>query len=148
MISLLLLGIILFLVAVRRAGANLHRDALRTLIRAPLRFFTTTDTGIVTNLFSQDPNLIDTELPDALLNTLFCVSPLLLHSNHPKPLSRLIRNSQVSQAIGQAAVMLTSSPYMAISYPVLGALLYILQRFYLRTSRQLRLLDLETKSPL
>ncbi|RYP55071.1 hypothetical protein DL769_010249 [Monosporascus sp. CRB-8-3] len=126
LISLLLLGIAILIVSVKRSGANLHRDALRTLIRAPLRFFTATDTGVVTNLFSQDLNLIDTELPTALLNTLFCVF----------------------LAIGQAAVMLTSSPYMAISYPFLCALLYMVQRFYLRTSRQLRLLDLEAKSPL
>lgn len=44
--------------------------------------------------------------------------------------------------------MLTASPYLGISYPLLGMLLYILQMFYLRTSRQLRLLDLEAKSPL
>ncbi|KAI0802868.1 P-loop containing nucleoside triphosphate hydrolase protein [Xylaria sp. FL0064] len=125
-ISLLLLGISIFIISVRRAGANVHQDALRTLIRAPLSFFTTTDTGVVTNLFSQDLNLIDTELPNALLNTLFCVF----------------------QAIGQAAVMLTSSAYLAISYPFIGVLLYVVQRFYLRTSRQLRLLDLESKSPL
>ncbi|KAI1357355.1 P-loop containing nucleoside triphosphate hydrolase protein [Xylaria arbuscula] len=125
-ISLLLLGISIFIISTRRAGANVHQDALRTLIRAPLSFFTTTDTGVVTNLFSQDLNLIDTELPNALLSTLFCIF----------------------QAIGQAAVMLTSSPYLAISYPFIAALLYIVQRFYLRTSRQLRLLDLESKSPL
>ncbi|KAG8156791.1 hypothetical protein KVR01_013396 [Diaporthe batatas] len=126
MISLLLLGIALFVVSVKRAGANIHRDALRTLIQAPLGFFTKTDTGVVTNLFSQDLNLVDTELPNSLLNTLFCVF----------------------QAIGQAAVMLTSSGFFAISYPFLGVLLYIIQKFYLRTSRQLRLLDLEAKSPL
>ncbi|PQE15658.1 ABC multidrug transporter protein [Rutstroemia sp. NJR-2017a BBW] len=126
MISLLLLGITLWVFAIRKAGANLHQDALRTLIKAPLRFFTTTDTGVITNLFSQDLNLIDTELPDATLDTLF----------------------SVFQAIGQAAVMLTASRYLAISYPFLGALLYIVQKFYLRTSRQLRLLDLEAKSPL
>jgi hypothetical protein len=74
MIALLLLGITIFIVAVKKAGANLHQDSLRTLIRAPLSFLTTTDTGVVTNLFSQDLNLIDTELPDALLNTQFCVS--------------------------------------------------------------------------
>ena len=50
--------------------------------------------------------------------------------------------------MGGAAVIVASSPYIAISYPFLGALLYIVQRFYLRTSRQLRLLDLEAKSPL
>ncbi|KAE8374180.1 putative ABC transporter [Aspergillus bertholletiae] len=125
-IALLLLGITLFIVSVTKAGANLHQQALRTLIRAPLSFFTNTDTGVVTNLFSQDLNLIDTELPEATLNTLFCVF----------------------QSIGQAVVMLTSSVYLAISYPILGALLYFLQKYYLRTSRQLRLLDLEAKSPL
>ncbi|KAF4223150.1 hypothetical protein CNMCM6457_000707 [Aspergillus fumigatiaffinis] len=125
-IALLLLGITLFIVSVKKAGANLHQQALRTLIRAPLSFFTNTDTGVVTNLFSQDLNLIDTELPEATLNTLFCVF----------------------QSIGQAVVMLTSSVYLAISYPILGALLYFVQKYYLRTSRQLRLLDLEAKSPL
>lgn len=160
LISLLLLGIIIFIVVVKKAGANLHRDTLRTLIRAPLRFFTATDTGVVTNLFSQDLNIIDTELPNALLNTLFCVSlrcnwtevrigiaTRLWTALRRKPPS-LTSNFQIFQAIGQAAVILTSSPYMAVSYPFLAALLYIVQRFYLRTSRQLRLLDLETKSPL
>lgn len=81
MLSLLLLGIALFIVSVKRAGANLHQDALRTLIQAPLVFFTKTDTGVVTNLFSQDLNLVDTELPNALLNTLFCVSQFYLNTN-------------------------------------------------------------------
>ena len=44
--------------------------------------------------------------------------------------------------------MLTSSAYLAIAYPFLGAILYVVGRFYLRTSRQLRFLDLEAKSPL
>ncbi|KAL5001715.1 ABC transporter type 1, transmembrane domain-containing protein [Aspergillus recurvatus] len=125
-IALLLLGITLFIVSVKKAGANLHQQALRTLIRAPLSFFSNTDTGVTANLFSQDLNLVYTELPEATLNTLFCVF----------------------QSIGQAAVMLTSSAYLAISYPILGALLYLVQKYYLRTSRQLRLLDLEAKSPL
>ncbi|RAH55406.1 ABC multidrug transporter [Aspergillus piperis CBS 112811] len=126
MISLLVTALALLIIAVKRAGAGLHQEALRTLIQAPLQFFTNTDTGIVTNLFSQDLNLIDTELPEATLNTIVCVF----------------------EAIGQAAVMLTSSLYLAISYPFLAALLYVVQKFYLRTSRQLRLLDLEAKSPL
>jgi ABC-type multidrug transport system fused ATPase/permease subunit len=73
-ISLLLLAITLWIVAVKKVGANLHEEALQTVIRAPLRFFTQTDTGVVTNLFSQDLNLIDTELPEATLDTLFSVS--------------------------------------------------------------------------
>ncbi|KAJ5699379.1 hypothetical protein N7536_002392 [Penicillium majusculum] len=126
LISLLLFGISILIVSVERAGASLHQDALQTLVQAPLSFFTNTDTGVVTNLFSQDLNLIDTELPSATLNTVF----------------------SVFQSLGQAAVMLTSSVYLAISYPFLVGLLWVLQMFYLRTSRQLRLLDLEAKSPL
>ncbi|GFF94018.1 canalicular multispecific organic anion transporter 1 [Aspergillus udagawae] len=101
-IALLLLGIN-FIVSVKKAGANLYQQALRTL-------------GL---------NLIDTKLPEATLNTLFCVF----------------------QSIGQAVMMLTSSVYLAISYPILGPLLYFVQKYY-HTSRQLQLLNLEAKSPL
>ncbi|KAI0601124.1 hypothetical protein F4775DRAFT_607254 [Biscogniauxia sp. FL1348] len=92
----------------------------------PLRLPNATDQCVITNLFSQDLNLFDTELPNSLLNTILAVFG----------------------AIGQAAVIATSSPYLAISYPFLVALLYVIQKFYLQTSRQLRLLDLEVKSPL
>ncbi|KAI5276196.1 multidrug resistance-like protein [Aureobasidium subglaciale] len=126
LLSLLTLGLVIIIASVQRVGASMHKDALQTLIKAPLSFFTSTDTGIVTNFFSQDLNLIDTELPSALLNFLFATF----------------------SAIAQAAIMPTSSPYMAISYPFLAILLYVVQRFYLRTARQLRLLDLEAKSPL
>lgn len=81
LISLLLLGVALFIVSVKRAGAKLHQEALRTLIQAPLQYFTKTDTGVITNLFSQDLNLIDTELPDATLNTMFCVCILQTDNN-------------------------------------------------------------------
>ncbi|KAK1988939.1 ABC transporter type 1, transmembrane domain-containing protein, partial [Colletotrichum cereale] len=37
--------------------------------------------------------------------------------------------------------------YIAISFPVLILVFYYIQRAYLRTSRQLRLLDLEEKAP-
>ncbi|RNJ55692.1 hypothetical protein D7B24_008217 [Verticillium nonalfalfae] len=40
----------------------LHRRALRTVICAPLRFFSVVDTGTITNLFAQDLTLIDTKL--------------------------------------------------------------------------------------
>jgi ATP-binding cassette subfamily C (CFTR/MRP) protein 1 len=41
-----------------------------------------------------------------------------------------------------------AAPFAAISFPVVGVTVYFIQRFYLRTSRQLRFLDLEAKSPL
>jgi len=41
-----------------------------------------------------------------------------------------------------------ASVYAAAAFPVVLISLYFIQKYYLRTSRQLRLLDLEAKSPL
>lgn len=41
-----------------------------------------------------------------------------------------------------------ASIYAAVSFPIVLTALYFIQKFYLRTSRQLRFLDLEAKSPL
>jgi len=52
------------------------------------------------------------------------------------------------QSLGQAALISTGSSYMALCIPPFIVGVYILQTIYLRTSRQLRFLDLEAKSPL
>ncbi|KAI4279834.1 MAG: hypothetical protein L6R38_004935, partial [Xanthoria sp. 2 TBL-2021] len=111
---------------VPKSGANFHWKLLNTVFRAPMSFFATTDTGITLNRFSQDLQLIDMDLPISALNFfttfLLCVAQIIL--------------------IG------VSSVYAAVSFPVFIIVLYFIQKFYLRTSRQLRFLDLEAKSPL
>lgn len=47
-----------------------------------------------------------------------------------------------------AVLTSVSSGYMAISIPILFVTLYFLQKIYLRTSQQIRSLDLESKAPL
>ncbi|KAK4553453.1 hypothetical protein LTR86_009510 [Recurvomyces mirabilis] len=126
LLSLLLLGYLIWVITIRKAGANLHQDALTTLTHAPLSYLTKTDQGLLTNLFSQDMNLLDTELANALLNTLM----------------------NASLAIGQAAVIVAATPYIAVGYPLLVLVLWLIQKVYLRTSRRLRMLSLESKSPL
>ncbi|KAJ5893247.1 hypothetical protein N7495_004938 [Penicillium taxi] len=118
-----LIGLILI---IRNSGFRLHETALRTVVSAPLRFFSQTETGTVINLFSQDMTLLDGELPQALINT----------------------SLQTWITIGGAAVAATPSPYIITTYPFVILILYMVQRFYLCTSRQIRLLDLEAKSPL
>ncbi|CAI6089328.1 unnamed protein product [Clonostachys chloroleuca] len=76
------------------------------------------------------------------INTLMA-APLSLFSMTP---SDLVICIEISYAM--AIIIATASSYAALSYPFLGALLYLLQRMYLKTSRQLRFLDLETKSPI
>ncbi|KAL8732959.1 MAG: hypothetical protein Q9166_002357 [cf. Caloplaca sp. 2 TL-2023] len=111
---------------VPQSGENFHWRLLNTVFRAPMSFFATTDTGVTLNRFSQDLQLIDMELPIAALNFftafMLCVAQIIL--------------------IG------VSSVYAAVSFPVWFIALYFIQKYYLRTSRQLRFLDLEAKSPL
>ncbi|KAK3322938.1 P-loop containing nucleoside triphosphate hydrolase protein [Apodospora peruviana] len=111
---------------VPRSGEKFHFALLKTVLSAPMSFFTTTDSGVTLNRFSQDLQLIDMELPIAALNTF---ATLIL-------------------CIAQMALIGVGSIYAAISFPVVLLALYLVQKFYLRTSRQLRLMDLETKAPL
>lgn len=50
--------------------------------------------------------------------------------------------------IADAAIIASGAQYVAAVIPLCIAPMYFLQNFYLRTSRQLRHFDLESKSPL
>ncbi|KAK0106876.1 hypothetical protein ONS95_003598 [Cadophora gregata] len=116
----------LVITMVPRSGESFHKILLKTVLSAPMSFFNSTDTGVTVNRFSQDLMLIDMELPLTALNT---VATLIL-------------------CIAQMILIGVASTYSAISFPIVLTALYFIQKFYLRTSRQLRLLDLEAKSPL
>ena len=116
----------LIITMVPQSGGNFHLGLLRTVLAAPMSFFSTTDTGTTLNRFSQDLQLIDMDLPLSALN---CFTAFVL-------------------CIAQIILIGISSVYAAISFPVMIAALYIIQKFYLRTSRQIRFLDLEAKAPL
>ncbi|KAK0613977.1 ABC transporter [Immersiella caudata] len=111
---------------VPRSGEKFHFELLKTVISAPMSFFVNTDTGVTLNRFSQDLQLIDMELPVAALNTF---TTFIL-------------------CIAQMALIGVGSIYAAISFPIVLFALYVVQWCYLRTSRQLRLLDIEAKAPL
>ena len=111
---------------VPRSGERFHWQLLKTVLAAPMSFFSATDTGITLNRFSQDLQLIDMELPIAALN-FFTVLVL---------------------CIAQITFIAFASKYAAVSFPLWFLALYLIQKFYLRTSRQLRFLDIEAKAPL
>ncbi|KAF4816934.1 ABC transporter FUM19 [Colletotrichum siamense] len=126
LVSLIMVIFICLRIMIYQSGAKLHQQSLRTLIGAPLRYLTVTDAGTITGLFAQDINLIDGELPMAFINFSF----------------------GLFTAIGMLFIIATTSPWLVITYPFLIGVVVAVQRFYLRTSRQLRLLDLEAKGPL
>ena len=115
-----------FNVMAANTGVKLHEILARTVMSAPAVFFGSTDSGSILNRFSQDIQLLDMSLPLALqvviTNMLICIA--------------------------QIGLIASASAWIAVSFPVLIAAFYLVQKYYLRTSRQIRLLDLEEKAPL
>ncbi|KJK82405.1 Multidrug resistance-associated protein [Metarhizium anisopliae BRIP 53293] len=93
---------------------------------APISFLTSTDAGTTLNRFSQDLELIDNDLPQAMDQTVF----------------------QFLSAIVSAVLVFIGSSYIGAAIPLCIVALAFVQFYYLRTSRQLRLLDIEAKAPL
>ncbi|KAG8427479.1 hypothetical protein J3459_006657 [Metarhizium acridum] len=114
------------LVVLPKTSRKFHQLLLDTTIRAPISFLTSTDAGTTLNRFSQDLELIDNDLPQALDQTIF----------------------QLLSAIVSAVLVFIGSSYIGAAIPLCIVALGFVQFYYLRTSRQLRLLDIETKAPL
>lgn len=111
---------------VSKSGSRLHDRLLSTVTSATMPYLSSKDAGSIINRFSQDLQLVDGELPAAMLNTI----------------------ATAFVALAQVALVATASPWLAVSYPFLLLVFFGVQKFYLRTSQQLRPLDLELKSPL
>ncbi|KAF4630786.1 hypothetical protein G7Y89_g7350 [Cudoniella acicularis] len=126
LISLMAAGWEMVVEMVPRSGEHFHWVLLKTVLNSPMSFFSTTDSGETLNRFSQDLQLIDMDLPLAALNTF---ATFIL-------------------CIAQIVIIGVSSIYAPIAFPIILLALFFIQKFYLRTSRQLRMLDLEAKSPL
>lgn len=78
------------------------------------------------NRFSQDLELIDNDLPQALDSTIF----------------------QFFATLASVALIFIGANYTAAAIPVCCVALFLVQLFYLRTSRQMRILDIQAKAPL
>lgn len=64
------------------------------------------------------------------------------------PYSLIDLMSSISSSVMAAILMCISAGYFAATMPPVILSVWVLQKYYLRTSRQIRLLDLEAKSPL
>jgi len=108
------------------SARELHTKLLTTTLRAPFPYISKQDIGSILNRFNQDLMLIDTQLPLSMLNT----------------------NSCFFTALMQIILITMSVVYLLAVLPALFLVLYLIQNFYLRTSKQLRHLDLESKAAL
>nr|XP_036575545.1 Multidrug resistance-associated protein 1-like protein 5 [Colletotrichum truncatum]KAF6782134.1 Multidrug resistance-associated protein 1-like protein 5 [Colletotrichum truncatum] len=113
-------------VIIPHSAKGLHFGVLKAALGAPLSFFVKTDTGSIINRFSQDMNLIDL----------------------PLPLAFMLAFDYFTLATADLILTCIATGYLVFAIPVLAVVLYSIQRVYLQTSRQIRLLDLEAKSPI
>jgi ABC-type multidrug transport system fused ATPase/permease subunit len=95
-------------------------------MNAPYWFFVKTNLGSIVNRFSNDMTLIESAGAGPILQA----------------------SETLTMLLGSAALILAGSSYASATLPFLLTAVYLLQRFYLRTSRQLRYMDLETQAPL
>lgn len=111
---------------ITRSGKRLHSQLASTVLTAQYHVMSQVDTGKILNHFSQDLMFVDMQLPIDLFNT----------------------SSEFFTALIQIVLITVASLPMLSAVPVLLIVLYIVQHFYLRTSKQLRLQELEAKAAL
>ncbi|KAK2778498.1 ATP-binding cassette [Colletotrichum kahawae] len=140
------------------SGTELHRRLLETVVDAPLSFFSNNDLGVTLNRyagtsgefgsllsyrsFSQDIQLVDRQLPPAILSfTVRRWQALATFAAQP-----LTSPLEIFKLIVQTSLLFSAQKMMTLTFPLVVVAIYVVQRVYLRTSRQLRLLDLESQS--
>lgn len=104
----------------------LQEDMLGNVLHCPMNFFDTTPLGRILNRFSKDVDTIDNTLPLAIrqiIATLFLVMSTLFTISYTTPI------------------------FMSIIVPI-AVLYYVIQNYYLPTSRQLKRMESVTRSPI
>lgn len=114
------------IVTIPKIANNLHELFLSSVMAATLPFLTKSQSGALLNRFSQDMTLFSYKMPHSVFG--FAM--------------------YLGYAVVQGVYLVAGSAYTAITIPFLVLAVYILQKFYLLTSKQMRILDLEAKTPL
>ncbi|XP_059617049.1 multidrug resistance-associated protein 1 isoform X6 [Phlebotomus argentipes] len=109
-----------------RASIILHNSLLNNVMRCPVLFFDVTPSGRILSRFSKDIDVLDSNLPRELSDTIYCFFEVL----------------------ATLVVISISTPlFVAVIIPI-GLLYYFVQRFYVATSRQLKRLESVSRSPI
>jgi ABC-type multidrug transport system fused ATPase/permease subunit len=109
-----------------RASTRMHESMLTRIVRAPMSFFDTTPLGRIVNRFSKDIYVIDETIPSSLRSFM----------------------STFMQVVSIVVVISYSTPIFMAAILPMGILYYLIQRFYVATSRQLKRLESVSRSPI
>ncbi|KAM3442495.1 hypothetical protein MY4824_001089 [Beauveria thailandica] len=109
-----------------RSALGLHQKLAKTVMVSTLGFLSMIDSGSILNMFSLDMDILTKRVPPTLHNALY----------------------YGIGAMVKVAIILSGATYMTLLIPLILLALFFIQRYYLRTSRQLRHLQLEAQAPL
>ncbi|KAJ3287921.1 hypothetical protein HK104_008405 [Borealophlyctis nickersoniae] len=118
---------VLLAVGATRAARRLHENALGRVMRAPTWVFDTTPLGRIINRFSRDQDNVDNTLPDAI--RLFMLT-----------FAMAIATFILVACVTHGLFLIPLVPMMAVYY--------FIQKVYRQTSREIKRLDSNTRSPL
>jgi ABC-type multidrug transport system fused ATPase/permease subunit len=124
-LGMLVAGITLALAGVS-ASEKLHSGMLDTILRVPMLFFDTTPLGRIVNRFSQDVFTIDQMIPQTISSLISCFG----------------------QVLSTVIAIAITVPLFLIAVVPLGGMYYIIQRYYIATSRQLKRIESVSRSPI
>jgi ATP-binding cassette subfamily C (CFTR/MRP) protein 1 len=122
----LVIASISFAIGCLRVARVCHNNLLKNIVRLPMWFFDTTPLGRILNRFSRDLDIIDNIIPIFMRNyifMLFAVFAILI-------------------------VISVSTPWFMTTVLPVVILFYVVQKFYIETSRQIRRLESLTRSPI
>ncbi|XP_041856879.1 multidrug resistance-associated protein 1 isoform X2 [Melanotaenia boesemani] len=108
------------------ASRYLHQSMLYDVLRSPMSFFERTPSGNLVNRFAKEMDTIDSVLPSII---------------------KMFMGSMFN-VMGACVIILVATPLVAIIIPVLGLLYFLVQRFYVASSRQLKRLESVSRSPI
>ncbi|XP_052070591.1 multidrug resistance-associated protein 1-like isoform X3 [Mytilus californianus] len=109
-----------------KATRKLHRDLLRNILRSPMSFFDTTPVGRIVNRFSKDIETIDDQLIYQFKDVVICLFLVVCNT----------------------VVISTGTPHFLFIMLPVTVVYFALQRLYVSTSRQLRMMASAARSPI
>ncbi|BFZ12050.1 hypothetical protein BsWGS_15089 [Bradybaena similaris] len=125
LVTLLLFSYVFWYRSVRAAD-RMHHLLLDRLFHAPMSFFDQTPIGRILNRFSKDVDTIDNTLPLILRDWLITFSIIII----------------------TVVVVLIKSPIFGAVLVPICIVFYVIQNYYVRTSRQLKRIESVTRSPI
>ncbi|XP_076338372.1 multidrug-Resistance like Protein 1 isoform X1 [Tachypleus tridentatus] len=121
-----LLGSFFLSYGTMQASSLLHCQLLLNILRSPMQFFDTTPIGRIVNRFSKDIDTLDITIPMNLRSFLACFL----------------------QVLATLFVISLETPIFLVVILPMAVVYYLVQKFYIATSRQLKRLESITRSPI